>query len=165
MFFTYVLRSESSSSYYIGSTQNINERLARHNANRVASTKGKGLWLLVYTNTGFNLGQWGGLKPLLVLCPAQALLDYYILGEGIKAKDLGKIIFFVTCFYTNTGFKLGQCEGLKPMLVLCRVKAPLDYYILDDGIKEKIFQTFTYNIPAGRNIIRWRFPHFSHRTV
>lgn len=40
--------------YYIGSTQDIEERLARHNSGRSKFTKGKGLWELVYFE-GFEL--------------------------------------------------------------------------------------------------------------
>jgi putative endonuclease len=43
----YVLKSEKGL-LYIGQTNNIEDRLKRHNHNRSIATKNKGLWSLVY---------------------------------------------------------------------------------------------------------------------
>ena len=48
MFFTYVLVSESTGRYYIGSTGNIEDRLEHHNAGRTKLTKGFRLWRLIH---------------------------------------------------------------------------------------------------------------------
>ncbi|PIP37534.1 MAG: endonuclease [Desulfobacterales bacterium CG23_combo_of_CG06-09_8_20_14_all_52_9] len=43
-----MLESEATGRYYIGHTQDITQRLQRHNTNRVPSTRHKGPWVLVY---------------------------------------------------------------------------------------------------------------------
>ncbi len=53
MFFVYILLSESTGKYYIGSTNSIHRRIARHNSGSVPSTKSYCPWRLVYTET-FN---------------------------------------------------------------------------------------------------------------
>jgi len=45
----YILRSEKDGNYYIGSTQNLDERLQRHNQGRSQYTKSKRPWQLVYS--------------------------------------------------------------------------------------------------------------------
>ena len=49
MFHVYVLRSESTGRYYIGSTSDLRRRLADHNADLATATKHRGPWRLVYT--------------------------------------------------------------------------------------------------------------------
>ncbi len=46
-FVTYVLQSESSGRLYIGHTQDLGERLRRHQVGRNPSTKGRGPWKLL----------------------------------------------------------------------------------------------------------------------
>ena len=46
-YFTYIIYSENSDMYYIGSTSNLDDRLARHNSDRSKFTKNKGPWKLV----------------------------------------------------------------------------------------------------------------------
>jgi putative endonuclease len=46
-FFVYILESEETGRLYIGQTNNLEDRLVRHNSNRVRSTKGKGPWKLL----------------------------------------------------------------------------------------------------------------------
>ncbi len=48
MFYLYVLRSDSSGRFYIGSTSHLERRLAEHNANPARATKNRGPWRLVY---------------------------------------------------------------------------------------------------------------------
>jgi len=47
MFYTYILYSEAIGRYYVGSAQDIEDRLRRHNNDQSKSTKGKGPWKLV----------------------------------------------------------------------------------------------------------------------
>ncbi|HDO25777.1 MAG TPA: GIY-YIG nuclease family protein [Nitrospirae bacterium] len=47
-YFVYVLKSLSSGRSYIGSTNNLQNRLLRHNNNESKATKGKGPWELLY---------------------------------------------------------------------------------------------------------------------
>jgi putative endonuclease len=42
------LRSKKDSSYYIGQTQNLEDRLSRHNSGQSLSTKFKIPWRLIY---------------------------------------------------------------------------------------------------------------------
>ena len=44
----YILQSTKDKTYYAGSTQNLDSRLERHNQGRVAYTKPKRPWKLVY---------------------------------------------------------------------------------------------------------------------
>ncbi|MEK7151379.1 MAG: GIY-YIG nuclease family protein [Patescibacteria group bacterium] len=48
MFHTYILQSEESAKYYIGSTGDLEKRINRHNAGRNKSTKSQRPWRLVY---------------------------------------------------------------------------------------------------------------------
>ena len=50
-FFVYILRSERSGRFYIGHTENIEKRLLEHNTGRVAATRSKGPWELVYSQS------------------------------------------------------------------------------------------------------------------
>jgi putative endonuclease len=47
-FFVYILRSESTDRFYIGQTQNLEERLSYHNANYSKALKNRGPWKLIY---------------------------------------------------------------------------------------------------------------------
>jgi putative endonuclease len=47
-FHVYILRSESTNGFYVGQTQNVEERLAYHNANYSKSLKNRGPWKLLY---------------------------------------------------------------------------------------------------------------------
>ena len=46
-YFVYILQSEDGS-YYVGQTNNLENRLKRHNGGHVRSTKNKKPWKLVY---------------------------------------------------------------------------------------------------------------------
>jgi len=47
-YYVYILQSELDGSYYVGSTQDIEARLERHNQGRSKYTKPKRPWCLVY---------------------------------------------------------------------------------------------------------------------
>jgi len=49
MHFVYVLKSEISGDVYVGSTENVDDRLKRHNSKRVKSTKSGAPWSLMET--------------------------------------------------------------------------------------------------------------------
>ena len=51
MFVTYILYSKSIDKYYVGHTQNLDDRLKRHNQGRSKSTKNGLPWIVVYTET------------------------------------------------------------------------------------------------------------------
>jgi putative endonuclease len=48
-YFVYIIQSDLDGSYYIGSTQDLDERLERHNQGRSKYTKLKRPWHLAYT--------------------------------------------------------------------------------------------------------------------
>lgn len=48
MFFAYILQNESGK-IYIGQTNDLGERLRRHNSNQCCSTKNRGLWSIIYS--------------------------------------------------------------------------------------------------------------------
>ena len=48
MFYTYVLESLISGRFYIGSTQDVSERLNRHNGNKEKATCNRGPWQLLH---------------------------------------------------------------------------------------------------------------------
>jgi putative endonuclease len=48
-YYVYILKSLKDGSFYVGSTNNLENRLQRHNEGRVASTKSKRFWKLVYS--------------------------------------------------------------------------------------------------------------------
>jgi len=49
MYTVYILESLSTGKLYVGQTSNIVDRLKRHNSGRNISTRGKGLWKVLYT--------------------------------------------------------------------------------------------------------------------
>src|SRR5580658_7196636 len=51
MFYVYVLRSESTDRHYTGFCQDIEQRVAQHNAGISKSTKGRGPWTLLYSES------------------------------------------------------------------------------------------------------------------
>ncbi|MFQ5811055.1 MAG: GIY-YIG nuclease family protein [Armatimonadota bacterium] len=48
-FFVYALRSESTGRFYIGTTNDVQRRLAQHQAGQSKATRGRGPWRLVHT--------------------------------------------------------------------------------------------------------------------
>ena len=48
MFYTYILQSLTSNCYYIGSCDDIYNRLSQHNGGEVKSTKSSTPWKLIY---------------------------------------------------------------------------------------------------------------------
>ncbi|MBK7255132.1 MAG: GIY-YIG nuclease family protein [Ignavibacteria bacterium] len=48
MYFTYIIKSVKTGKLYIGQTNNIENRIWKHNSNKVFSTKNRGPWKLIY---------------------------------------------------------------------------------------------------------------------
>ena len=48
MFWCYVLKSKSSGRLYIGQTNNLDDRIRRHNNNQNKATKNRGPWNLIF---------------------------------------------------------------------------------------------------------------------
>ena len=51
MFYLYILLSQKTGKFYIGSTENITDRLERHNGGRSKATASGIPWEMVYTET------------------------------------------------------------------------------------------------------------------
>jgi putative endonuclease len=47
-YWVYILQSASTGRYYVGQTNNLTARVARHNSGRTASNRGRGPWRLRY---------------------------------------------------------------------------------------------------------------------
>ncbi|HOY56008.1 MAG TPA: GIY-YIG nuclease family protein [bacterium] len=54
MYYVYILQSLLSGHYYIGQTNNLNDRLKRYNTGQVLSTKAYRPWKLVYKKVFLN---------------------------------------------------------------------------------------------------------------
>ena len=50
-YFVYILYSETTDRYYVGQTQNLEQRLERHNSGRNKSTKSGIPWMIVHFET------------------------------------------------------------------------------------------------------------------
>ena len=48
IYWVYILQSESTGRYYVGHTNNLEDRLRRHNEGRTAVNKGRGPWRLMH---------------------------------------------------------------------------------------------------------------------
>ena len=68
MFYVYILHSESFDRYYIGQTNNLVDRIRRHNSGYVKSTKAYKPWEVVYSETfqsrGDSISRESYLKSL-----------------------------------------------------------------------------------------------------
>lgn len=51
MYYLYILQSRSTGPYYIGQTQDIDERLRRYNSGGCRATRGRGPWEVVYSRS------------------------------------------------------------------------------------------------------------------
>jgi putative endonuclease len=49
MAWLYILQSQSTGRYYVGSTNDLDRRLSEHNRAHSPATRGRGPWILVYS--------------------------------------------------------------------------------------------------------------------
>lgn len=54
MFYVYVLQSQNDKRWYTGSTNDLQKRFSEHNNGKVYSTKGRGLFKLIYYEACLN---------------------------------------------------------------------------------------------------------------
>jgi putative endonuclease len=47
-YWVYILRSEATGQYYVGQTNDLEDRIRRHNEGRTSVGRGRGPWRLVY---------------------------------------------------------------------------------------------------------------------
>jgi putative endonuclease len=57
MGFLYILQSESSGRFYIGSTDNLERRIEEHLRGKSLATRGRGPWRLVHSEKTATLGE------------------------------------------------------------------------------------------------------------
>ena len=55
--YVYIIQSEATKSYYIGSTANLEQRLFKHNQGATTSTRHKRPWKLVFSQRYENINQ------------------------------------------------------------------------------------------------------------
>jgi len=53
----YILQSEASGRFYVGSTDDLKRRLCEHHRGHTPSTRGRGPWNVVYTETFGTLSE------------------------------------------------------------------------------------------------------------
>lgn len=51
MYYSYIMRSDKTGRYYVGSTQDLEIRLEQHNLGKVSSTRNKGPWIICYSES------------------------------------------------------------------------------------------------------------------
>ena len=83
MYYTYIIKSPSLNIYYIGQTNNLEDRLKRHNQNRNKYTKGKGPWKLVYSKSFNTRAEAVQLETILKNFKNKDYLEHWI-NENIS---------------------------------------------------------------------------------
>ena len=83
MYYVYILKSQSSGKYYIGQTQNIEQRLIRHNSGQSRYTKGKGPWLLVYKMECMSRIEALAIEKKFKSHKSRTYIEKLIVAEGI----------------------------------------------------------------------------------
>jgi putative endonuclease len=51
MFYTYIIQSQTSGRFYVGHTEDLDNRVHEHNSGESKSTRNKGPWKLVYSES------------------------------------------------------------------------------------------------------------------
>jgi len=77
MAFVYILQSETTERFYIGSTDDLERRLSEHLRGHSPATRGRGPWKLVYKEQfdtvveacrrEYKIKQWKSAKPIQAL--------------------------------------------------------------------------------------------------
>ena len=78
----YILKSLSSGRYYIGETSDIAQRVLRHNAGHVPSTKNRGPWALIWTISQESKADARILERKLKNLKSRARLEKFMLKHG-----------------------------------------------------------------------------------
>ena len=84
----YILQSESNGHYYIGSTLDPDSRLARHNANAVRATRGKGPWRRVALVQFSSSPVAKRAESFIKRQKSRRIIELVILGDFVWPKDL-----------------------------------------------------------------------------
>ena len=78
MFFVYIIESEVNGSYYIGQTNNLEERLRRHNLLRNRSTKSYAPWKLLHSQVYETRSEAMKVKSYLKKLKKRSLVQKWI---------------------------------------------------------------------------------------
>ncbi len=88
--YTYIIQSLKYSTYYIGSCENIEVRLARHNAGKVRSTKYKKPYKLIYAEE-FNTRQDAYRRERQIKSYKGGQAFKKLIGVGTQAVNEGRL--------------------------------------------------------------------------
>ena len=83
MFFVYIIQN-SDGKYYIGYTQDIEDRLKRHNRNCSGFTKNKGIWKLVYREKFSNKRDAIKKENYIKSQKSRRFIESLILHRGVE---------------------------------------------------------------------------------
>jgi len=87
-YFVYILYSKSTDRFYKGQTNNLEDRLIRHNGEREASTSGGTPWLLLWNTTKRTREEAVELEGKLKNLNRNKLIDFMKkYNEGIAGPD------------------------------------------------------------------------------
>jgi putative endonuclease len=78
----YVLESEATGRYYVGSAEEIDTRLAEHNEGRVDSTKGYCPWRVVYREEHPDRSSAMRRELEIKSKKSRGWIQYHLLGEA-----------------------------------------------------------------------------------
>ena len=79
MYYIYILQNTITSRYYIGSTNNLENRLYRHNTKQVKSTKhGSPNWIRVYSETFATRGEAVRRENQIKKKKSRKYIDYLV---------------------------------------------------------------------------------------
>jgi len=84
--FVYIIRSETSKNYYIGSSEDPIKRLSEHNQGMVKSTNKKGPWILMFTQEYDSLREAKQVEYRLKKLKRRDYLERIIHDGYIKIK-------------------------------------------------------------------------------
>jgi len=84
--FVYFIKSISSNGYYIGSSENPEKRLSEHNNGHTPSTRNKGPWKLVFTQSYPSLAEAKKIEYRLKKLKRRDYIEQIINDGYIKLK-------------------------------------------------------------------------------
>ena len=93
MFYTYVLQSEHNGNWYVGYTKDLQDRVNRHQSDRVPATKHRGPWQLIYYEACLNkndaIDREKYYKTGFGKATLRRRLSHYLQDSQLEARDGG----------------------------------------------------------------------------
>ena len=90
MFFVYVLQSQSTGSFYTGQTADLMSRIEEHNSGSSLSTKDRGPWVLVHSETFLTRAEAMRRERELKTGKGRDELKRILAGKSTPAAQLDK---------------------------------------------------------------------------